>query len=404
MTLIKEYDFATELHMATFYNSLSEKDRRLYAAAEAIKFSHGGITYISNVLNCDRDTISKGIVELKNPDSITKDGIRKKGGGRKLNIENIPDINEKFILILYNFTAGDPMDHKVRWTHLTHQQIANKLKEEGIDVSRKIVKQLFKKHGYVKRKAQKSLSTGNYEYRNEQFELIAELKALYEAQGNPVMSIDTKKKEFVGNLYRDGYCYTTDIQKVFDHDFPHLAEGIMIPHGLYDITRNEAYVNIGTSKDTSEFACDSIRQWWYNAGRYHYVKATSILLLCDAGGSNSYRHHIFKEDLLKLADEIGIEIRVAHYPPYCSKWNPIEHRLFCHITRSLQGVILESVGLTKKLIERTTTSTGLKVTVNIIKKVYQTGRKVAQNFKKNMRIIFDEKLGKLNYIAVPLKE
>ena len=385
-----------------FYNSLSEKDKRLYAAIEALKLPHGGITYISNVLNCNRNTISKGILELRNPDLIINNGIRKKGGGRKLSIENIHDINEKFLLILHNYTANDPMDFKVRWTHLTHQQIADKFKEININVSRKIVKQLFKKHGYVKRKAEKSLSAGYCKYRNEQFEILTKLKAIYEANGNPIMSIDTKKKELMGNLYRNGYCYTTEVQKVFDHDFPHLAEGIMIPHGLYDVVRDEAYVNIGTSKDTSEFSCDSIRQWWYNAGKQHYATATSILLLCDAGGSNSYRHYIFKEDLQKLANEIGIEIRIAHYPPYCSKWNPIEHRLFCHITRSLQGMILKNIDLTKELIEKTTTTTGLKVTANIIKKAYKTGRKVAKDFKKNMQIIFDKNLGHLNYRAVPL--
>lgn len=366
--MIIKFDLATELHMATFYKSLSEKDKRLYAAIESLKLPHGGITYISNVLNCNRNTISKGILELRNPDLIINNGIRKKGGGRKLSVENIHGINKKFLLILHNYTAGDPMDFKVRWTHLTHQQIADKFKEININVSRKIVKQLFKKHGYVKRKAEKSLTSGYCKYRNEQFEILTKLKARYEANGNPIMSIDTKKKELMGNLYRNGYCYTTEVQKVFDHDFPHLAEGIMIPHGLYDIVRDEAYVNIGTSKDTSEFSCDSIRQWWYNSGKQHYAAATSILLLCDAGGSNSYRHYIFKEDLQKLANEIGIEIRVAHYPPYCSKWNPIEHRLFCHITRSLQGMILKNIDLTKKLIEKTTTTTGLKVTANIIKK------------------------------------
>ena len=197
--------------------------------------------------------------------------------------------------------------------------------------------------------------------------------------------------------------YTLEVQKVFDHDFPHLADGIIIPHGIYDITKNKAYINIGTSKDTGEFACDSIRQWWYNQGRYDYPKATSILILCDSGGSNSYRHYIFKEDLQKLVDEIGVEIRVAHYPSYASKWNPIEHRVFCHVTRALKGVILKGYDLVKELIETTTTKKGLTVKANIINKVYQTKRKVADNFKETMRIIFDKELGKWNYRAFPLK-
>ncbi len=389
--------------MVIFYQILSEKDKRLYAANEALRLGYGGIRYISQVLDCDRKTIYKGITELKHPDMIEKDRVRTIGGGRKQSINCIPDVHEKFLEVLWDYTAGDPMDEKIRWTNLTHQQIADKLKEKGIDISRKIVKQLFKKHGYKKRKAQKTISTGTSKDRNEQFENIADLNASYIAAGNPIISIDTKKKELMGNLYRDGRVYTIGVQKVFDHDFPHLADGIIIPHGIYDVVRNTAYVNIGTNKDTGEFACDSIREWWYNQGKNDYLNATSILILCDAGGSNSYRHYIFKEDLQKLADEIGIEIRIAHYPSYASKWNPIEHRLFCHITRSLKGVILKGYDIVKELIEATTTKTGLTVKANIIKKVYKTGRKYAENFKETMRLKFDEKLGKWNYRVNPLK-
>ena len=160
-------------------------------------------------------------------------------------------------------------------------------------------------------------------------------------------------------------------------------------------------MNIGTSKDTSEFVCDSIRDWWKEYGRIQYANSTSILLLADGGGSNSSRHYIFKEDLQKLVNEIGIEIRMAHYPPYTSKWNPVEHRVFPHITRSLSGVILRSYEFVKELIENTSTTTGLKVTANISKKIYETGRKYADNFKATMSIIFDTFLGQWNYKAVP---
>ncbi len=163
-------------------------------------------------------------------------------------------------------------------------------------------------------------------------------------------------------------------------------------------------MNIGTSKDTSEFACDSIKFWWTSVGCILYPNATSILILADGGGSNSSRHYIFKEDLQKLVDEIGIEIRMAHYPPYTSKWNPVEHRVFPHITRAMQGVILKSYDTVKELIDRTSTETGLKVCSNIIKKQYETGRKYASAFKKNMRIIFDDYLGQWNYRAIPVAE
>ena len=236
---------------------------------------------------------------------------------------------------------------------------------------------------------------------NAQFENIARLKAEYQASGNPIMSKDTKKKEYVGNFYRDGHAYTQQVLRAFDHDFNSFAEGIIIPHGLYDVIRNKGYINLGTSKDTSEFACDCLRNWWYNQGQYDYPQATSILLLCDGGGSNNARHYIFKADLQQLADEIGIEIRIAHYPPYTSKYNPIEHRLFPHITRACQGVLFKSVAMVKKLMERSRTQPGLKVTVQIVDKVYQTGRKVADEFKQNMPIIFDEHLPQWNYRAIP---
>lgn len=238
-------------------------------------------------------------------------------------------------------------------------------------------------------------------HRNAQFEKITRLKASYQAAGNPVISMDTKKKEYVGNFYRDGHAYTRETLVAFDHDFNSFAEGIIIPHGLYDLLHNTGYINLGTSKDTSEFACDSLRNWWYNQGQVDYPQATSLLLLCDGGGSNNARHYVFKSDLQHLANEIGIEIRIAHYPPYASKYNPIEHRLFPHVTRACQGVLFKSVELVKHLMERTHTQPGLKVTVQIIDKLYQTGRKVADDFKHNMPIIFDEHLPQWNYRAVP---
>jgi len=242
------------------------------------------------------------------------------------------------------------------------------------------------------------------QHRNAQFENIAQLKAEYQASGNPVISMDTKKKEYLGNFYRDGHAYTQQTLLAFDHDFNSFAEGVVIPHGLYDVFRNKGYINLGVSKETSEFACDSLRNWWYNQGRCDYPQATSMLLLCDSGGSNDVRHYLFKFDLQKLADEIGIEIRVAHYPPYTSKYNPIEHRLFPHVTRVCQGVIFKSVELVKQLMERTRTQSGLSVTVQVIEKIYQTGRQVADEFKKNMPIVFDEHLPQWNYRAVPSAE
>lgn len=239
------------------------------------------------------------------------------------------------------------------------------------------------------------------EHRNEQFENIAALKATYQMNGNPVISIDTKKKEHIGNFYRAGQLYTTAPLETYDHDFTSFAEGRIIPHAIYDLQLNTGFINIGTSHDTSEFVCDSMRQWWYAQGQHDYPQATSLLILCDSGGSNSCRHYIFKQDLQQLANELGIELRVAHYPPYCSKYNPIEHRLFPHITRACQGVVFKSLAVVKELMARTKTNQGLSVAVNVIDKIYSTGRKATDSFKENLPIIFDDFLPQWNYRAVP---
>jgi hypothetical protein len=174
-----------------------------------------------------------------------------------------------------------------------------------------------------------------------------------------------------------------------------------VPHGLYDIYRNLGYLTLGTSHDTSEFSCTCVRNWWFSQGQSNYPNATGILLLCDGGGSNNARYYLFKEDLQRLSEELKIEIRIAHYPPYTSKYNPIEHRLFPHITRACKGIIFKSIGLVNEVISKTSTSTGLTVFTTILDKTFETGRKVAKDFKENMKIQFDEWLPQWNYVAVP---
>ena len=205
----------------------------------------------------------------------------------------------------------------------------------------------------------------------------------------------------IGNFYRQGKLYTQEQVHVNDHDFRSLAEGIVIPHALYDVGRNLGYVTLGTSHDTTEFACTCLRQWWLSEGRPAYPEATEILLLCDCGGSNNARYYIFKQDLQHLADELGIAIRIAHYPPYTSKYNPIEHRLFPHLTRACQGVVFKSYEIVKEFMSRAQTKTGLKVFVSILDQVFETKRKVEAGFKENMQIVFDDYLPKWNYTAFP---
>ena len=235
--------------------------------------------------------------------------------------------------------------------------------EKDLYVCEQVIRQLLDDEGYRRRQIQKYLDMGAHEDRNAQFENIARIKQEYLDSPNPILSIDTKKQELLGTFYRDGRVYTRQGLLAFDHDFPSYADGVVIPYGLYDLKRNFGYLSLGTSHDTTEFACDSIAWWWENYGRRLYPDAHSMCLLCDGGGSNSADKYLFKEDLQKLADRLGLEIRMAHYPPYCSKYNPIERRLFPHVTRACQGVIFDSVATVKRLLEKTRTATGLGVVV-----------------------------------------
>lgn len=403
---MEPYAPEVEEAMRRFYQSLNERDRRRYAGLEALKYGYGGRVYIARVLGCSRNTVSKGAREVSGlPQQAVEERIRQPGGWRKSYEETWgPELDEKFLTVLREHTAGDPMDDQVRWTNLTQDQIARALqKEHGVRVSRHVVRQLLKKHNYRRRKAQKKQPLkAVIHHRNEQFENLSRLVAEFTAAGNPVISLDTKKKEYLGNFYRPGKLYTRETLHTYDHDFYSYADGVIIPHGIYDVQRNEGYLHLGTSHDTSEFACASLRYWWLTYGRHHYPQATALLILCDGGGSNSSRQYLFKQDLQALADEVGITIRVAHYPPYCSKYNPIEHRFFPHVTRACQGIIFTSLDVVKALMEKTCTATGLRTFVHIIDTVYATGRKVATDFKENMRIVFDEHLPQWNYCAVPL--
>ena len=308
---------------------------------------------------------------------------------------------EQFHTVLQDHTAGNPMAEKVIWTDLTATDVAERLSQLGAPVSVHVVEQLFKLAGYGRRQARKYCSMDEHADRDAQFRRIAEFKQAYFDSPNPLLSIDTKKKELLGNFYRDGKLFTKEVLRNFDHDFPSFADGVVIPHGLYDLKLNRGYVHLGTSHDTSQFACDALEDWWRGFGRDLYPQATSLLLLCDGGGSNSSRTYLFKADLQTLVNRLGLPVRVAHYPPYTSKYNPIEHRLFPHLTRACQGVIFTSVALVKQLMEKARTRTGLSVVVDVLDKIYETGRKVAEEVKQTLNILRDAILPLWNYQILP---
>ena len=293
------------------------------------------------------------------------------------------------------------MRSDVKWTHLSRGEIAQRMGALGTPVSRDVVSQLLRQHGYRRRKALKKKTMGHHRDRNAQFEKIARLKKKYLKAGLPVISIDTKKKELLGDFYRDGRIDTQGTIETNDHDFGSAGSGTVIPHGVYDVGQNRGFLHLNTSHDTSELACDSIAAWWEEHGRADYPGAKKVLVLCDGGGSNSATRYIFKEELQKLADRLGLEIRVAHYPPYCSKYNPIEHRLFPHVTRACRGVIFQTLETAQYYMAKASTRTGLTVAVKILQKVYETGRKCAAGFKESMKIAFDSVLPKWNYRAIP---
>jgi hypothetical protein len=396
------YDEATERRMRGFYESLSEKDRRRYAALEAEKLGRGGIKYVSSVVGCSRRTIERAKSELEQlPEDPAKGRIRREGAGRKKATESDPELQTNLFSILQRRTAGDPMRPDVLWTDLSLYQMSDALGQLGTPLSPPAIKQWLESQHIGQRKIAKVLPGGHSPDRNEQFEYIYALREEYEKAGNPWFSIDSKAKEHLGRLYRSGRVYTQVPFRAFDHDFPSWADGRIITHGIYDPLRNHGHLNLGLSCDTSEFACDSFRWFWRRIGRYHYPNATSILWLCDAGGSNSCRQYLFKGDLQRLADEISLEIRVAHYPTYCSKFNPIERRLFPHVTRACQGMLFDTLDTAVGLMRKTATSTGLTATVHVIKRLYEKGRKATDEIKKNLKIIFDACLPKWNYKAVP---
>jgi len=392
-----DFNFDTEKYTMLFYSNLSEKDKRLFAGLEAMKLGYYGVSEVSKRLNLNKHTVRKGQNELLSENLLPEGQTRKKGGGRKKKVETIFNIINIFLLLLVDFTAGNPMNSKTLWTNLTCKQISDLLKKQAIDVSVNVVKQLFKKCGFVKRKLFKNRTMKVVENRNLQFENIAKLKNEFLNDELPILSIDTKKKEMLGNFYRDGKLYTTAPIEVNDHDFNSFAEGVIIPHGIYDLKNNKCYLTIGKSKDTAEFMCDNIEYHWNNSIKKLYPNKNKLLILCDGGGSNSCLHYVVKEQFKKLAEKLQIEITIAHYPAYCSKWNPIEHKAFCHITRAWQGVVFDNYNIVKELAQQTKTEKGFSVEVHFNEKKYETGNKASKEFLESMPVEFSEILPKWNY-------
>jgi len=406
------YEAVHEEAMRLYCRSLPEDHRRRYAAIEALKIGYGGVAYVARVLGMSRRTIHTGIRELEqmgNDDpehprrpSGDAERVRRPGGGRPPITERKPLLKSILQAVLQVHRAGSPTDEHVRWTDLKPLQLAQRLLERGIEVSRNSAAALLDRGGFRRRALRKELITGQVDpqERDRQFRHIAALRRLARQRGIPVLSIDTKKKEPLGTLRRPGQCYSTAPQVVFDHDFSHLADGRLVPHGVYDVQANVGFITLGTSRETSAFVCDAIALAWEVLFRAMYPDATEVILLCDCGGANAARSLRFKEDMIELARRFGLRVRIAHYPPYTSKWNPIEHRLFSQVERAWSGVMLDSPETALKTLENTRTKTGLRVIARILDKVYDIGRKCSDTFLdiKDHFIRHDDILGQWNYV------
>ena len=327
------------------------------------------------------------------------DRQRIKGGGRKVKYKDT-ELNLVFNEAIIPYTAGDPMNPDIKWTNLSAGEIKELLQPYGYDLCVNTIKKLLKFCGFKKRKIQKRKSLKVVADRDAQFKEINDARKEFTDLGNPVISVDTKKKESIGGNTRDGESYATGQVDGPDHTFGDLNVGKAVPHGIYDISNNHAYINIGKEAETAEFLVDSLIFWWTTYGSKQYPDAKKILMLFDAGGANSYRHHLFKTAIIRLTKEIGIEVHIKHYPSYASKWNPIEHRVFCHVARVIKGVFIRSFEEFKNLVARAKTKTGLEVTVNEIEGDYKTGEK---GLKEDWdgSIIFQEILPQWNYSCLP---
>ncbi len=298
-------------------------------------------------------------------------------------------------------TAGDPDDVTLVCTALSPPRLSATMTKMGTPVCAEVMRHWMEEQDLRLRKIAKDLAGGHAPDRETPCERITSLIAQYEGAGHPCFAIDTKAKEHLGKLLRAGRVRRTQALHAFDHDFPSWADGVLIPHGIDDRVRNRGHSNLGLSHDTSQFACESFRWYGNRMGTRCSPEATSILWLCDCGGSNAANQYLFKHDLQELADQLGVEIRVAHSPSYCSKYNVIERRLFPHITRACQGMLFDTLDTVVPFMRKASTSTGLRTTVNVMRRHDETGRKATAQLKQNLRIVFDHLLPKWNYRAIP---
>lgn len=382
---------------------MSERVRRLWAGAEAEALGPGGIAKVMRATGMSRTTIRAGRDELRS--GVGREdvvGVRRPGAGRPSLVEKHPDLVPALESLVDPVTRGDP-ESPLRWTSKSTRKLASELTRQGYKISPQKVGELLRDLGYSLQANRKTLEGKQHPDRNAQFEFINDRAETFLEQGEPVISVDSKKKELIGDFSNVGREWQPEGNPVPTrvHDFVDKTKGKVAPYGVYDLGRNNALVNVGVDHDTAEFAVESIWRWWRLMGRRTYPAARELLIMADGGGSNSHRSRLWKVELQGLADRTGLTIHVSHFPPGTSKWNKIEHRLFCHITENWRGRPLIDHETVIELIGSVRTSSGLYVKAKLDKHEYPTGITVSDQELENCNIIRHTFHGDWNYSVVP---
>jgi hypothetical protein len=385
-------------------HSLNEKTRRLWCASEAMAIGKHGVAMVSAVTQITAPTIYAGIRELRRKPSRKKSAqrIRRKGGGAKTTLSKLPEISKELESLAEPATKGDPMS-PLLWVCKSLRNLSRELKGKGYHISHETVSSLLKDAGYSLQLNRKEREGKSVPDRNAQFEHISERVKTFLREGQPVISVDTKKKELVGNYKNGGREYRKKGKpvEVNMHDFPDEKEGKVAPYGVYDLGKNKGWVGVGITSDTAEFAVNTIRDWWYKMGKKDYKNASKLMITADCGGSNGNRVRLWKWELQQLANELEKEIHVCHFPPGTSKWNKIEHKMFSYITLNWRGVPLVSREAIVQLIGSTTTTKGLKIESQIDYRTYEKGKEVSDDDFKSIGITPDKFHGEWNYRIEP---
>jgi len=384
---------------------LDERSRRRWAASEAHMIGHGGVSAAAAATGLARRTIYRGLADLKDRASGKDDRIRRRGGGRKSRIAEDPTLLADLKLLVEPVTRGDPMRRQL-WTSLSLRKLSKDLKGKGHEISYPVVGDCLRHLGYSLQANRKSHEGSGHMDRNAQFEYISKKAGSFLTDHQPVISVDTKKKELVGNFKNAGREWRPKgaPEEVNVHDFidPKLKRAV--PYGVYDINSNTGWVSVGTDHDTAAFAVNAIRRWWKTMGKSRYPKPKGLMVTADGGGSNGYRVRLWKIELQKLADELKFPITVCHLPPGTSKWNKIEHRLFSFISISWRGKPLRSFRTIVQLIAATTTETGLTVRAELDENKYPKGLKVSDAQIAAVNIFLHDFHGEWNYTIAPIKK